>query len=122
MSEDAQTTPDIDAPETASRPKRGSSWPRVDHPHNLTLNPLRRENIARVLLAEGAVRGFETVEGQPKASAADIDAITQAIAALAEEFGWDITGDKILHLRTMRVAAWSAPAQQDAAEGEASDE
>ena len=116
MSDDAEIIPQDDAPESVSRPQRGPSWPRLDHPHNLTLNALRRENIARVLLGDGDVRGFETVEGDPKESAADVPAITQAIAGLAAEFGWDITGDKVLHLRTLRVAVWTAPAPQDRAE------
>lgn len=131
MSEDSELAPETDAPEIASRPKRGPAFPRLDHPHNLTLNALRGEDIARVLLTDGAIVGFETVEGDPKTSAADILAMTAALAGLAGEFGWDLSGDKTFHLRTQRVAARQAAAPQpslmdetggDDISGEASDE
>lgn len=47
MSEDGELIPETDAPEIVSRPKRGPAFPRLDHPHTLTLNALRRDHRLR---------------------------------------------------------------------------
>lgn len=93
------------------RKPKASRWgfPRLDHPLNLQLNQLRGDHIARIYLQDGVVAGYADIKDAPRSCAVQDDEVTKIVTDLAGEFGWDMAGSRVLHLRSMMVRAGKMP-------------
>lgn len=89
--------------------KKGYSWPRVNDPDNMKFNCLRALGGARLLISDGEVILITDVKGIVIDCPDEMTAHKGALTSLAERFSWDLSGDKTLHLRTMRLVEGHEP-------------
>lgn len=94
------------------RKPKASRWtfPRLEHPLNMRLDPLRDARVSRVFLNDGVIVGYTSLEREGiKPHTLSDEVVSEIVRALAEEFSWDIAGERVLHLRTMALVKGKMP-------------